>query len=92
MILRYASAQAGQNGFTAPGASEVMTNTNTDDAPTASGTFISNENGQAVFSFRKISSHVHLSAISIANLCITRGKSNMILGDDMINIVNWHVI
>merc|ERR1719285_1378 len=78
IIYQYASASgfADQNGFTAPGASEIMTNTNTDDAPTASGSFTSDENGQAVFTFRKLSHHIHLSAISIANLCVTRGSTD----------------
>merc|ERR1719285_1460655 len=78
IIYQYASASgfADQNGFTAPGASEIMTNTNTDDTPTASGSFTSDENGQAVFTFRKLSNHIHLSAISIANLCVTRDDCN----------------
>ena len=69
----------GENGFTAPGANEIMTNTrNSVVEATASGTFISDENGEALFLFRKISSnHVHLSGISIALAC-SSGNINVL--------------
>merc|ERR1719210_1728391 len=68
-IYQFASLYAGTNGFTAPGANEIETTTNTNDEPTASGTFISDSNGEALFQFRRIAPHVHLSGISIAATC-----------------------
>ena len=69
LFLRFASSYAGQNGFTAPGADEVMTTSEANDEATASGTFTSDSNGEALFQFRRIAHHVHLSAISIASEC-----------------------
>merc|ERR1711953_611412 len=68
-IYQFASSFAGTNGFTAPGANEIETTTNTNDEPTASGTFISDSNGEALFQFRRMAHHVHLSGISIAATC-----------------------
>jgi len=68
-IYQFASLYAGTNGFTAPGANEIETTTNTNDEPTASGTFISDSNGEALFQFRRMAHHVHLSGISIAATC-----------------------
>merc|ERR1712117_142607 len=49
LIYQFASSFAGTNGFTAPGANEIETTTNTNDEPTASGTFISDSNGEHFF-------------------------------------------
>ena len=69
IYFRYASHHAGVNGFTAPGASEIMTTSTDNDDARASGTFMSDENGQGLFTFRRTNDHIHLSAMSIANMC-----------------------
>ena len=56
--------------FTAPGADEIMTTSSTSEDPTASGTFISDDSGMAVFEFRQIDRMVGLSGISIAKTCV----------------------
>jgi len=66
-IYQYASSWQTQTGFTAPGANEIFTDQQENVDPTASGSFISDANGEALFQFRRRSAHVHLSAISIAH-------------------------
>jgi len=80
-IYQYASKYAGTNGFTAPGASEIMTTSSKSDAATASGSFTSDNHGEALFQFRRITHHVHLSAISIARDCV-QADVEMANGDE----------
>jgi len=58
-----------------------MTTSSKSDAATASGRFTSDKNGEALFQFRRITHHVHLSAISIARDCV-QAEVEMANGDE----------
>jgi len=65
----YSSSNSGSNGFTAPGATEIITMSDDSHNATATGTFTSDTSGKGLFEFRRVSNQVHLSGMYIAKKC-----------------------